>query len=53
MGMTVSEEHRESEYRRKAKDAQEQVIRAKDQSCKEGWRKVAEGYRKLAGDPRC
>lgn len=49
----MSEEKREAEYLRKAKQAQEHAITAREPSCKDGWRKVAEGYRKLASDPRC
>lgn len=49
----MTHEQREAEYLRKAKEAQEQVIRVKDQPCKDGWRLIAEGYRKLSRDPRC
>ncbi len=49
----MAEKQREAEYLRKAKEAQEQAISVTDAGCKDGWRKVAEGYRKLASDPRC
>ena len=49
----MSEDEREAEYLRKAKEAQEQAVRVRELSCKDGWRKIAEGYRKLARDPRC
>ncbi len=49
----MSEQQREADYLSKAKEAQEQVLIVKDSTYKEGWRKVAEGYRILASTPRC
>lgn len=44
----MSKEQRKADYLAKARDAEEQAAKAKDQRTREQWLKIAESYRELA-----
>lgn len=47
----MTEEERRAEYLKKAKEAEEHASNLKDPDLQERWRRIAAGYRLLAGVP--